>query len=160
MAHQQLIIKMNLDAWTSHVSRTDKLITSLSDEQLQQETAPGRNTGTYLFGHLIAVHDAMMPLMGLGEKMYPQLEEIFIKNPDQSGMDKPAIKDLRIYWGEVHNKLSQRFEKLTAEEWFTKHTSVSAEDFEKEPHRNKLNILISRTNHLAYHFGQLAYLKK
>lgn len=160
MAHQQLIIKMNFDAWNSHVSRTDKLITSLSDEQLQQETALGRNTGTYLLGHLIAVHDAMMPLMGLGEKKYPQLEDIFIKKPDQSGMDKPAIKDLRTYWSEVHNRLSQQFEKLTTDEWFTKHTSVSAEDFEKEPHRNKLNVLISRTNHLAYHFGQLAYLKK
>lgn len=160
MSQQQLIIKMNLDSWNSHISRTETLLSSLTDEELQQETAPGRNTGTYLLGHLIAVHDGMMPLMGLGEKLYPQLEDIFIKNPDRSGMERPAIKQLRMYWSEVHNKLSQLFKNLHEDEWFTKHTSVSAEDFENEPHRNKLNILITRTNHLAYHFGQLAYLKK
>jgi len=35
----------------------------------------------------------------------------------------------------------------------------SAEDFAKEPHRNKLNIIISRTSHLQYHTGQIALLK-
>ena len=33
------------------------------------------------------------------------------------------------------------------------------EDFIKEPHRNKLNVLLTRTTHLAYHAGQLALLK-
>lgn len=160
MTTPQLIVKMNLDAWNSHVSRTGKLINSLSDEELAQETAPGRNTGTYLLGHLVAVHDAMIPLMNLGNKSYPLLEDIFIKNPDNSGMEKPPVHDLRNYWAEVHTNLASLFQKITPDEWFTKHTAVGAEDFEKEPHRNKLNILISRTNHLGYHLGQLAYLKK
>ena len=33
------------------------------------------------------------------------------------------------------------------------------EDFIKEPHRNKLNIILTRTTHLSYHTGQLALLK-
>ena len=33
---------------------------------------------------------------------------------------------------------------------------VSDEDFAREPHRNKLNVLISQTNHLSYHPGQLS----
>ena len=41
---------------------------------------------------------------------------------------------------------------------FEKHTAVSEEDFSKEPHRNKLNIVISRTSHLQYHTGQLVLL--
>ena len=159
MPDQQLLIKMNLDAWNSHNNRTQKLLDSLTDEQLSKETAPGRNTGTYLLGHLIAVHDALLPLLGLGEKRYPELEEIFIKNPDKSGIEKPAVKDLRNYWTEVNKILSNHLEKLSLEDWFKRHTSVSEEDFAKEPHRNRLNVLISRTDHLAYHLGQLAYLK-
>lgn len=160
MTNQQLIIKMNLDAWNSHVSRTEKLINSLSDSEIRQPTAPGRNTGTYLLGHLVAVHDAMRPLMDFGNKLYPMLEDIFIKTPDNPGMENSAIGDLRNYWAEVHASLASSFQKLTPDEWLMKHTSVSTEDFEKEPHRNKMNVLISRTNHLAYHFGQLAYLRK
>ena len=157
---QQLIIKMALDAWNTQLTRTDNLFNSLSDEQLQKEVAPGRNSGTYLLGHLTAVHDALFPLLELGEKLYPQLEDIFIKNADKSGIEKPATKDLRNYWSEVNKKLSQHFNQFNSDEWFQKHASVTVEDFEKEPHRNKLNVLLNRTNHLAYHLGQLAFLKK
>lgn len=160
MNQEQLIIKMALDSWNNQVTRADKLFNTLSDEQLQEEAAPGRNTGVYLLGHLTAIHDALLPLLSFGDKLYPELENPFIKNPDKSGMEKPMIKDLRNDWSEVNNKLSQRFNQMTTEDWFKKHTSVSEEDFEKEPHRNKLNVLFSRTNHLAYHLGQLAFLNK
>jgi hypothetical protein len=49
---------------------------------------------------------------------------------------------------------------MKADEWFNKHTAVSAEDFAKEPHRNKLNVIVNRTNHTSYHLGQLVYLVK
>ncbi len=90
---QQLFVNMALDAWNIQIDRTNKLFNSLSDDQLGQEVAPGRNSGIYLLGHLTAVHDALFPLLGLGEKFYPQLDEIFIKNPDKSGLAKPATKD-------------------------------------------------------------------
>lgn len=156
---KQLMVKMVLDAWTVHLARTEKLLEQLTDEQLQEEVAPGRNTGTYLLGHLVAVHDALSPLLGSGTKLYPGLEEPFIKQPDKSGLEIPSVKVLRSYWQEVHQKLSLELSKFSADEWLQKHTSVSTEDFAKEPHRNRLNVLISRTNHLAYHFGQLAFLK-
>ena len=149
-----------LTAWTSHVSRTDKLFNALTDEQLQGETAADRNSGVYLLGHLVAVHDALFPLLGIGEKLYPQLEQPFIKSPDQPGREEYGIAELRRYWQEVNQKLAERFNQLTPEEWLQKHTAVSEEDFAKEPHRNRLNVLISRTNHLAYHLGQLIYLQK
>ncbi|MEO6328504.1 MAG: DinB family protein [Ginsengibacter sp.] len=160
MNQQQLFIKMALDAWDVYISRTNKLFDSLTDEQLQEETAPGKNTGIYLLGHLTAVHDALFTLLGSGEKLYPALENIFIKNPDKSGIEKPATKDLRNYWSEVNNKLSQHFNQYSVDDWFQKHAAVSDEDFEKEPHRNKLNVIVNRTNHLSYHLGQLAFLKK
>ena len=154
----KIFIKMVLDAWQSHNARFNKMLDSLTDEQLFSETAPGRNTGIYLAGHLVAVHDAMLPLLGLGEKLYPQLEGIFITEPDKSGLEMPSVAELRKYRDDINAKLSTAIEQLQRGEWFTKHGAISAEDFAKEPHRNKLNIIINRTNHLSYHLGQLAYL--
>ena len=157
---QLLIIKMALDPWNTQISRADKLFHALPDEQLKEEVATGRNSGVYLLGHLTAVHDALFPLLGLGEKLYPRLENIFIENADKSGIEKPPVSELRNCWTMVNNKLSQHFNQFTFDEWFQKHASVSDEDFAKEPHRNKLNVVLNRTNHLMYHLGQLAFLKK
>jgi len=56
--------------------------------------------------------------------------------------------------------LSNAFKNLTEDQWFEKHTKVSDEDFAAAPHRNKLNVLMSRTSHLSYHQGQLILMKK
>jgi len=56
--------------------------------------------------------------------------------------------------------LSNAFKNLTEDQWFEKHTKVSDEDFAAAPHRNKLNVLMSRTSHLSYHQGQLIWMKK
>lgn len=157
---KEIFVKMALDAWNIQSTRTEKLIQSLSDEALAEETAPYRNTGTYLLGHLTAVHDAMIPLLGLGERLFPLLETIFLKNPDKSGLEKPAVSELRLYWNEVQEILNKHFNQIHAENWFEKHASISSEDFIHEPHRNKLSVLINRTNHMAYHLGQMAYLKR
>lgn len=155
-----LSIKMSLDAWNHEVSKVDKLLNELSDEQLKNEVAPGRNTGVYLLGHLAAVHDALFPLLGVGEKIHPEMTDIFIKSPDKSPHAKPPVNELREYWKEVNKKLSDEINQFDDEEWLQKHTSVNEEDFKKEPHRNRLNVVINRTNHLAYHFGQLAFLRR
>ncbi|HEX6223508.1 MAG TPA: DinB family protein [Chryseolinea sp.] len=160
MNERQLFIKMALDAWNIQIDRTSKLFTSLPDDQLQQEVAPGRNTGVYLLGHLTAVHDALFPLLGLGERYYAELDEVFVKNPDKASLEKPPTKDLRRYWADVNGKLDNHFSSFTADQWFQKHAAISEEDFIKEPHRNKLNVVLNRTAHLANHLGQLTFLKK
>lgn len=152
--------KIVIDSFGNYIRRTSKMLDALTDEQLAQEISPSKNTGHYLFGHLIAVHDNMLPLMGLGESLYPELVDIFLKNPDKSDLEKPSIVILRQQWNEVHSLLLSKLEMLSLEQLLEKHTSVSDEDFAKEPHRNKLNVLLSRTSHLAYHVGQLALLKK
>jgi uncharacterized damage-inducible protein DinB len=156
----ELAIKISADAWHTEITRTNKLFNELTDEQLQNEVSAGRNSGTYLLGHLTAVHDALFPLLGIGEKLYPELEEPFIKNPDNSGFESPSTADLRNYWKLVNEKLSDHFNQFTSAEWFQKHTSVSEEDFIKQPYRNRLNVLVSRTNHLSYHRGQLVFLQR
>src|SRR6188508_3537268 len=80
-----LLVKMSLMAWDSQNNYLNGLISSLTDEQLAKEIAPGRNTGVYLLGHLIAVTDSLFPLLDFGDRLFPQMEEVFLKNLDKSG---------------------------------------------------------------------------
>lgn len=155
----ELFIKMVLSAWDTQNINLIQLLDSLTDEQLSREIAPGRNTGIYLLGHLAAISDAMLPLLGFGEKLFPQLEDVFINNPDKAGLAKPSIPQLKKCLKAVNEKLSDRIKNTSAAEWFERHNSISAEDFAKEPHRNKLNVIINRTNHMANHLGQMLLLK-
>ena len=156
---KELLVKMVLDAWHSYIKRTDDLLNELSQEQLMKQVSPGRNRGIYLLGHLAAVHDRVLSLLNLGDPIRPELYEIFVVQADNHNSIALEISDLLLYWKNVNSTLAERFSKMHVEEWFQKHTSVSEEDFAKEPHRNKLNIIINRTNHLAAHFGQLIFLK-
>jgi DinB superfamily len=159
MTENQTLVKMVFDRWNALLNNCDAILHDISDEQLQKEIAPAKNRGTYLLGHLIAVHDDMIPLLNLGEKLHADLFESFVKSPDKSVEEIPSVQELRALWKNQMETLIPKLQSLSAEEWFEKHTAVSAEDFEKEPHRNKLNIILTRTTHLAYHVGQLRLLK-
>lgn len=155
-----LVVTMTISAWESQNKQLNKLLDALTDEQLQKEIAPGRNTGVYLLGHLIAVSDALLPLLGFSDRLYPELDEVFIKNPDKSGFAMPTVSELKEKLQAVNAKLATVFETTDFDEWLDRHTAVSAEDFVNEPHRNKLNVLMNRTGHMANHLGQMLLLKK
>ena len=154
-----LVVKMALTAWDAQNGYLDKLLDELSEEQLMNEISPGRNRGIYLLGHLVAVSDAMLPVLGFGDRLFPALEQTFIISPDKAGQDMPAIAELKENLKTINAKLKEHFNTTSSSQWLERHTSVSAEDFIKEPHRNKLNIIISRTNHMANHIGQMLLLK-
>jgi DinB superfamily len=154
-----LAVKIVFDGFKSNLKRATKLLNELTEKDLLQEIVIFKNTGHYVLGHLIAIHDNMLPLLGLGDSLYPELADVFIKNPDKSELQKPSITHLRIQWDEVHQVLLTKLASLTTEQWFEKHTAVSDEDFVKEPQRNRLNVVLSRGNHLSYHIGQIILLK-
>jgi len=159
MPNTDLFIKMVLDSWNAYIKRTDELFESLSDEDLEKEVSANRNRGIYLLGHLAAVHDRMLPLLELGESKYEHLYKAFLEQPDRANA-MPEVSMLRTAWKETNRKLEEGFKKMNADKWFERHTAVSPEDFAKEPHRNKLNLVINRTGHLASHYGQLLFLTK
>ena len=160
VTEKELVINMLISAWDAQNKRFADFLDKISDEELSAEAAPGRNTGTYLLGHLTAASDGMLKIMGVSDKLYPELEELFITSPDKSSKTFPAISTLKEQYHAVTNELHKHFSKMTSDDWFGRHMSVTVEDFAREPHRNKLNILISRTSHFAMHFGQMLYLKK
>jgi hypothetical protein len=146
--------------WKQVLGQIDKGLAAATDDDLQAEVAPGRNRLYYLLGHLAAVHDRMLPLLRLGDRLYPGLDEQFIVQPDRAftGSDA-APADLRKAWTDVNAKLTSALEQLSPAELLERHASVSEEDFAREPHRNRLAVLLSRTSHAAMHEGQMRLVK-
>jgi hypothetical protein len=154
----QIIIGQAISAWDAQNKAVSKFFEGENLDRINEVIAPGKNRIGYILGHLIAVNDAMLPILGLGEKIYPEMLE-FIRKPDKELENIPSGADLLQRWDEVNARLSDNFNQMTPADWLERHTRVSEEDFAKEPHRNKLNILLNRTGHTAYHVGQLALAK-
>lgn len=159
MEQEQIFIQMTLRQWNIQIERSDKFFNALSDEALLKEIAPGKNRIIYLLGHLIAVNDNMNALFGMSERRYAHLDEVFVDNPDRPGLPLPDAATLRQDWKTSNEQLSSLFARMTREDWFGKHTAITDEDFQREPIRNKLNVLLTRINHVAYHLGQLVLVK-
>jgi len=154
MSNDGLFVTGALNVWNANIDRADKLFFALTADQLQKEIAPGKNRLIYLWGHLTAVHDRMLPLLGFGPRLHAELDEIFLTKPDKAVAKIPSAEEIKKSWNEVNGKLRDGFAKLSPADWLQKHADVSAEDFAKEPLRNRFAILLSRTNHLSYHLGQ------
>jgi uncharacterized damage-inducible protein DinB len=159
MTNNEIFGMTALNSWKLVISRFDKALGDSTDEQLQQQIAPGKNRVFYILGHLTAIHDRMFPLLGLGERLHPELDDTYVANPDRMLADPLSATELRRAWSEVNNKLTTAFERFTLEDWLQKHAAVSDEEFVKDPTRNRLAILMSRTNHASYHSGQAVLAK-
>jgi hypothetical protein len=154
MGNDGAFVALGLKVWKGQIERADKLFGSLSSEEVQREIAPGRNRLLYLWGHLTAIHDAMLPLLGLGERLHPEFDAAFVSNPDKSQAATPTHEQVRQAWNAVNSDLGKRMEGISWSDWLQRHTAVSEEDFAKDTSRNRFAVLLSRTNHLSYHLGQ------
>ncbi len=126
-----LFIKIAVSNWELQNTRLNALLDKLTDEQIAGFTALDRNSGTYLLGHLTAVSDGLFTLLELGYRLYPHLDEIFLKNADTSGLEKPAITDIKAAWHHVNATLKQKFDTMQPQDWFTKHSAISTEALKK-----------------------------
>jgi DinB superfamily len=154
MGNEASYVTLGLKTWNTQIDRADKLFEGLSSEEILWEIGPDRNRLLYLWGHLTAIHDAMLPLLSLGERLYPEFDVAFVSNPDKSRADIPSREQVRRAWTAVNAELRNGFEKMSWSDWVQRHSAVSEEDFAKDASRNRFAILLSRTNHLSYHLGQ------
>lgn len=154
----QQIIKQVITAWAASNKLISKFFNEYEDAYYFNEVAPGRNRAIYLLGHLIAANDSMLPMFNLGERLYPELEATFLRTPDKTSADTLTIAELKQYWETLNTTLAANFDKMQTQDWMGRHTRVSEQDFALEPTRNKVNVLIGRTNHQQYHYGQLTLL--
>jgi hypothetical protein len=155
MTKTELFARTAVSQWKINLDRLNKMFDAFSDEDLQLQIAPGKNRIFYLLGHMAAVHDRMLPLLGLGARIHEELDQDFLTNPDRVAPDRISAAALRQAYTKVNDTLTRAIEALPAEEWLNKHEAVSAEDFAKEPLRNRLSVLLSRTAHVQFHTGQV-----
>lgn len=152
---QQLFVTMALNGWNLQVIRAAKFFDGLDEKDFQKQIASGKNRIVYLYGHLTAYHDLLKETLGIGTRTYPELTQPFLKDADSTEVEYPSLADLKAYWEDVHGQLNELFAALPAEDWFKRHTAMTDEDFAQDPTRNRLSVVMSRTNHIAYHYGQL-----
>lgn len=155
----ELFITTTVASWKQVINRLDERFALLDHEQLQKQVAPNKNRLLYLLGHLTAVHDRMLPMLGIGERLHPELDEAYITNPDRTIADPLSTTDLKKAWSEVNAAISSAVDGFSAEDWLQKHNAVSDEDFSKNPRRNRLAVFLSRTNHASFHTGQMVLAK-
>ncbi len=155
MTTEEIFAATAVKLWNQVLGRVNDAVAALTEEQMQRRVAPNRNRVMYIVGHLIAVNDYLFPMLGLGERLYPELDEVYLKNPDGKLPDPLSADDLKKAWFEVHSKLTAGIEAMPPLHWLERHSLVSEEDFAKEPLRNRLAVLSSRTTHVSFHAGQL-----
>ena len=90
---EKLLSQTVLNSWKSVNQRVSALIAKLSEKQIQDEIATGRNRALYIVGHLTAVSDRMFPLLGVGERRFPNLDSVYLEHPDRTEADPLAPAD-------------------------------------------------------------------
>ena len=158
-AQTTLVINQVVNYWESSANAISIFYDKNPDEFYLKEVAPGRNRAIYLLAHMIAINDTMLPLFGLGEKLYPELAP-FAHQPERSVKLVLNITELKVQWKTLNFTLSEKFGAMASDFWLDRHKSVSEEDFLTDPSRNKLNVLIRRTGHQDHHKGQLVFLEE
>ena len=133
MTTDEILSRTVLNSWKLVIDRFSQAIAPLSDEQLERPVAV--------------------------ERLHPELDEAYITRPDRALPDPVSGADLKRAWSEVNSKLTSAFETYSPEKWLQKHTAVSDEDFAKDPTRNRLAVVMSRTNHASFHTGQVVLTK-
>jgi hypothetical protein len=159
MEKDKIIIDQLLGQWDSTIEKITQQFDALATWAIDEEVAPGRNTVLFIIGHLAVFQDRMIEAMELGERFFPELDEFFA-NPQNTQTLYPGFIELREKWITVSQYLAKAFRKLNIDDWLSKHHYVSESDFLREPHRNKLAILISRYAHIYSHMGQLRLVKQ
>jgi hypothetical protein len=130
-------VALGLKVWKAQLERADNLLGSLSSDDVLREIAPGKNRLLYLWGHLTAKNDAMLPLLGMGERFYPEFDVAFVSNPDKSQAAIPSHEQVRQAWKTVNGELLKGLEKMSWSDWLQRHSAVSEEDFARDASRNR-----------------------
>lgn len=154
MTPEQTLVDSGLRSWRSNMDRAGKFFGSLTNKELELPVAPARNRLIYIWGHLTALNDAMLPLLGFGPRRFPDLDNMFVAQPDRAVANILGGPELREIWAQLDVTLWEEFQRLSPSDWLQRHQGVSPADFVREPYRNRYASLLGRTAHLAYHFGQ------
>jgi crotonobetainyl-CoA:carnitine CoA-transferase CaiB-like acyl-CoA transferase len=142
--------------WTTYNTRMQKVFDSIDDKRYFEPIAEGSNSPSWILGHLVETEDNLLVLFGIRERLYPDLKDIYHHKRESNQTGHLSKDELVKRWKAVSAELDKAFKSWSESNWMGRHNAVSEEDFRKEPHRNKLNVMLSRVGHKASHLGQVA----
>jgi hypothetical protein len=105
---------------------------------------------------LVDTDDKLLELFGIGKRLFPDLDKIYHHERGTNQLNHLTKDELLKRWDAITAELDKAFKAMSEADWHARHMAVSEEDFKKEPHRCKLNVMISRMAHKASHLGQVA----
>jgi uncharacterized damage-inducible protein DinB len=142
--------------WDTYNRRMQKVLDTISDEDFHKPIIPDGNSPSWLLGHLADTDDALLELFGIRKRMFPDLAKIYHHERGTNQSGHLTKEELSTQWKAIVEELNRAIKSYSEKNWLSRHTVVSEEDFMKEPHRNKLNVMLSRVTHKASHLGQIA----
>jgi hypothetical protein len=145
--------------WDAQNKRIQKFIDTITEENYNKPIVPDGNSPSWIIGHLTEADDALLELLGIGKRLYPELKIVYHHERGTNQSGHITRSEINKQWNAILAELNKAFRSWSEAEWLSRHTAVSEEEFKKEPHRNKLNVLLSRITHKASHLGQLAMQK-
>jgi len=80
--YREVARRLRTPRWKSNVERVEKLFGDLSPGELEQEVCSRKKPLDLSLGHLAASSDRLLPLLGIGERLHPEFDAMFISNPD------------------------------------------------------------------------------
>lgn len=143
----RLFTRIALNTWKATVGRFDDIVAASSDEELEREVTPGKSRLFYLVGHLTALHDRLLPVLGLGERRHAELDDEFGAERDEHRTSAVSPMRVRQLWSEVNATVLAGMERLTPEQWLEKPPAAV------EPSR--LSVLLNWTDHVSLHSTQI-----
>ena len=153
-------IEICLLQWDAFNRRAQKTLEAIKVENFNLPIVPGGNSPSWIMGHLADTEDALLELFGIRERMFPELAKIYHHDRATNQTGHLSKEELTVKWRDISTELDKAFKAMSESDWHGRHTAVSEEDFNKEPQRNKLNVLLSRVTHKASHLGQIGLQRK
>ncbi len=150
------ILTICLLQWDTHNRYMQKVLDTITDENFHKPIVPGGNSPSWLLGHLTDTDDALLEIFGIRSRMFPELAKIYHHERGSNQGGHLSRQELTSNWKSILAVLDATFKSMSESDWLARHTIVSEEDFKKQPHRNKLNVMLSRVTHKASHLGQIA----
>lgn len=154
------ILDICLIQWDAYNRNMQKALDSIHEENFHKPIVPGGNSPSWLLGHLADTDDALLELFGIRKRMFPELATIYHHERGTNQNGHLTKEELTTKWIMIVTELDRAFKSMSESDWLGRHMVVSEEDFKKQPHRNKLNVMLSRVTHKASHLGQIALQTK
>ena len=90
MSSDERFTSVAVKSWKLVIGRLNDLIEAADEEKLERQVAQDRNRVLYIVGHLTAVHDRLFPMLGLGERLHPELDAVCLSLRDPQQLDPVA----------------------------------------------------------------------